>query len=345
MRQGGVGWAGGWLLFVYGWREVFVPLVVLLHNEHGPSLAVAALAVAATRLGGWLVHKTSRRRPLAEASLLCGVALLFLGLAPEEGPISLLLWFLFGLGWPALHASLAAGLWSGWAGLAALLVGMVLAGPLARGPGSWVIAAGCLLLAWQARRTPAPAGEFLPQGDIVVDGRGRWTPLLFSAVYLGWVWLLPIRLDAGVLQAELFAGVMAAGWLARSLSAQALQRMAIAPHVRVLAALLLAPAVAAVALAPAPALVALAAVVSGALLGVISTAPGIARGEQGQLPGSSQALGEWLGPLLGAGLVLAAGPNAVFAAAALAAIALAWSLGKELSHNDRTDHKADRSYP
>jgi hypothetical protein len=66
--------------------------------------------------------------------------------------------------------------------------------------------------------------------------------------------------------------------------------------------------------------------VFGALLGMISTAPGIARGEQGQLPGSSQALGEWLGPLLGAGLALAAGPNAVFAAAAMAAVALAWTL-------------------
>jgi hypothetical protein len=320
------GWVGGWPLFVYGWREVFVPLVVLFHNEHGPSLAVAALAVAATRLGGWLVHKTSRRRPLPEASLLCGVALLFLGIAPEEGPISLLLWFLFGLGWPALHASLAARLWTGWAGLAALLVGMVLAGPLVRGPGAWVIAAGCLLLAWQARRTPAPAGEFLPQGDMAVDGRGRWAPLLFSAVYLGWVWLLPLRLGQTVLEAELFAGVMAAGWLTRSLSAQVFQRVAIPPLGRVLSALLLAPAVAAVALAPAPALVALAAVVFGALLGMISTAPGIARGEQGQLPGSSQALGEWLGPLLGAGLALAAGPNAVFAAAAMAAVALAWTL-------------------
>ena len=62
--KGVVGWAGGWPLFVYGWREVFVPLVVLAHNEHGPSLAVAGLAVAATRLGGWLVAKTSLRRPL-----------------------------------------------------------------------------------------------------------------------------------------------------------------------------------------------------------------------------------------------------------------------------------------
>ena len=107
MGKGVVGWAGGWPLFVYGWREVFVPLVVLAHNEHGPSLAVAGLAVAASRLGGWLVTKTSLRRPLSEASLLCGVALLFLGLAPEEGPASLLLWFLFGLGWPALHTGLA----------------------------------------------------------------------------------------------------------------------------------------------------------------------------------------------------------------------------------------------
>jgi hypothetical protein len=325
MRKGVLGWVGGWPYFVYGWREVFVPLVVLVHNQHGPSLAVAALAVAATRLGGWLVHKTSLRRPLSEASLLCGVALLFLGLAPEEGPISLLLWFLFGLGWPALHAGLAERLWTGWASLAALLLGMAAAGSLVRGPGMWVIAAGCLLLAWQARQTSEPAGKAADPPEPLAAGP-RWTTLLFSVVYLGWVWLLPLRLGQETLAPELFALVMTAGWMARSVSAQVVDRAGIGAPVRVLAALLLAPAVAVVALAPGPTLVALAVVVFGALAGVISSAPGIARGEQGQLPGSGQALGEWLGPLLGAGLVLAAGPNAVFAAASLAAVALAWSL-------------------
>ncbi len=75
-----------------------------------------------------------------------------------------------------------------------LLVGMVAAGPLVRGPGTWVIAAGCLLLAWQA-------GKLAPQ---VVDAEQPepsehrpWTPFLFSVAYLGWVWLLPIRLGDG----------------------------------------------------------------------------------------------------------------------------------------------------
>lgn len=313
--------AGGWLVFVYGWREVFVPLVVLAHNQHGPSLAVAGLAVAASRLGGWLLHKTTLQRPLREASLLCGVALLFLGLAPEEGPASLLLWFLFGLGWPALHAGLAGRRWQGWAGLAALLVGMLAAGPLARGPGAWVIAAGCLLLAWQAGKTPSPLTP-VRQPETRV-GRS-WTPVLFSVVYLGWVWLLPVRLGDGTWTPELFAGVMAASWLARSVSANWFSLMIPSPA----AALLLAAALALVALAAQPLWVALAVVVCGGLLGVISAGPGIARGEQGQLPGASQALGEWVGPLAGAVLVVVGGATAVLAAAALAAVALAWSLGR-----------------
>lgn len=318
--QGAASWLGAWPGFVYGWREVFVPLAVLVHNEHGPSLAVAALAVAATRLGGWLMHKTSVRRPLGEASLLCGVALLFLGLAPEEGPASLLLWFLFGLGWPALHNGLAERTWQGRAGLAALLTGMVLAGPLARGPGAWVIAAGCLLVAWQARQAP-PHAATLP----VLAPSGRpWTPFLFSAAYLGWVWLLPVRLGEATVAPELFAAVMAASWLARSVSANRLGSLVPGPA----AALLLVPALALLALARQPLWAALAVVLCGGLLGVISARPGIARGEQGQPPGANQALGEWLAPLAGAGLVVLGGPTAVLAAAALAAAALAWSLSR-----------------
>lgn len=314
-----MGWVGGWPLFVYGWREAFVPLAVLVHNQHGPSLAVAALAVAASRLGGWLLHHTSLRRPLREASLLCGVALLFLGLAPEEGPISLLLWFLFGLGWPALVSGLAGRTWQGWAGLAALLAGLLAAGPLARGPGAWVIAAGCFVLAWQAGRS-APQADQAVQADVPEER--SWTPFLFSVVWLGWVWLLPVRLGEGTLAPELFAAVLAASWLARSVSADRLGWAIPGPA----AALLLIPALAAVALAAQTLWAALAVVLCGGLLGVISARPGIARGEQGRLPGASQALGEWTGPLAGAALVLAGGPTAVLAAAALAAVALAWAL-------------------
>lgn len=325
MRKAATSWVGGWPFFVYGWREVFVPLAVLLHNQHGPSLAVAGLAVAAARLGGWLMQRSRLRRPMREAGLLCGSALLFLGLAPEEGPASLLLWFLFGLGWPALHAGLAERQWQGWAGLAALLLGMGAAGPLARGPGTWVIAAGCLLLAWQARHLPSHAAESASPEPAA--GR-RWPPLLFGAAYLAWVWLLPIRLGQGALAPEVFAAVVAAGWLARSLVAAGLDgsRARGSRWLAVLAALLSTAAVAAVALAQQPAAAALAFVLHGALMGVVSTQPGIARPEQGQLPGAAQALGEWVGPLVGAGLALAAGPPAVFAAAALAAAALAWSL-------------------
>lgn len=320
-------WAvGGWPHFVFGWREVFVPLVILMHNQHGPSLAVVGLAVAATRLGGWLWHKSAQRRSLREAGLLCGIALLFLGVAPEEGPIGLLLWFLFGLGWPALLAGLTGRTWQGWMGLAALVAGLLAAAPLARGPGAWLIAAGCLLLAWQAGPWTAQLGEAAqPEKQ---PGQ-PWTPFLFSVAYLGWVWLLPAQLGAGTLAPELFAVTMAGSWLARSLSATACERSSnrrFDRARRTVAALALLPALAVVALASQPLWAALAMVLCGGLLGVISTGPGIARAEQGQRPNENQALGEWVGPLLGAGLVLVGGPSAVFAGAALAAAALTWTL-------------------
>jgi hypothetical protein len=160
----------------------------------------------------------------------------------------------------------------------------------------------------------------------------RWTPFLFSVAYLGWVWLLPIRLGEGTWAPELFAGVMAASWLAQGVSAAVWQRNRAGSSRRFhgpVAALFLVPVVAAVAMVQQPALVALAFVAFGALMGVLSTQSGIARSDQGHLPGASQALGEWVGPLLGAGLVLAGGPPAVFVGAGLSAMALAWSLNRE----------------
>ena len=165
-------------LFVIGWREVFVPLAVVLHNQHGPTLAVAGLAIAASRLGGWLHAKGSFRRPPYEAALLGGIALLLLGLAPEEGPVGLLLWFVFGVTWPILHEALAARVWQGWAGAAILLTGMVVAGPLASGPGTWLIAGCFFFLAWRIGPTQAASAPLrsCDSGGAGATGAVRQTP-------------------------------------------------------------------------------------------------------------------------------------------------------------------------
>ncbi|MCB0201980.1 MAG: hypothetical protein KDI03_18085, partial [Anaerolineae bacterium] len=70
--------------FVFGWREVFIPLAVVVHDQHGPVLAMAGLAVAAARVGGWFVTRSSAARRVRTSALLAALALLLLGLTPEE---------------------------------------------------------------------------------------------------------------------------------------------------------------------------------------------------------------------------------------------------------------------
>ncbi len=212
--------SGAMPLFVIGWREVFVPLAVVLHNQHGSTLAVAGLAIAASRLGGWLHAKGSFKRPPYEAALLGGIALLLLGLAPEEGPVGLLLWFVFGVTWPILHEALAARVWQGWAGAAILLTGMAVAGPLASGPGTWLIAGCFFFLAW--RIGPTQAASTPPEDEIPVaheppaqSGSRQALPFLFSFASLMWIWLIPVQLIDLGLAPQSFGILVAASWLAR----------------------------------------------------------------------------------------------------------------------------------
>lgn len=325
-------------LFVYGWREVFVPLAVTLHNQHGPTLAVVGLAVAASRLGGWLQTRTSIRRPLHETGVLAGLALLLLGLAPEEGPVGLLLWFVFGMAWPFLHAALAARTWQGWLGAAALLAGMLLAGPLALGPGTWLVALLCFWLAWQAKTSRlAPPGlvhgaEQTAPGRAASD-RFAWLPFLFSFSYLGWTWLLPEWLATYGWPPMLFAVAIAAIWSARLVSTRVVrlrvdQRSQ--PVLRAAGALLLLPMIAGIGLWRGVGwqLAALL-LLYGVLLGLVAAHPSIARPETGAGPGRHQALGEVAGPLAGAALVLTGQPLAVLLASAFTAGLMALVLWRE----------------
>lgn len=322
--------SGAMPLFVIGWREVFVPLAVVLHNQHGSTLAVAGLAIAASRLGGWLHAKGSFKRPPHEAALLGGIALLLLGLAPEEGPVGLLLWFVFGVTWPILHEALAARVWQGWAGAAILLTGMVVGGPLASGPGTWLIAGCFFFLAWRIGPTQAasaPLEAVIPaaQEPPAHYDRRQALPFLFSFASLMWIWLIPVQLIDLGLAPQSFGIVVAASWLARLGGASAAGRLRLSlPRgtAQVFVGLGLLGAILLIAFAHAPWQLLVGMVAYGALIGVVGLQPTIERPELGRLPGRTQALGEVLGPLAGVAAYLLGGPLAVFACAALATIAL-----------------------
>lgn len=326
-------WLGLPSPFVFGWREVFIPLAVVAHGEHGPALAMAGLAVASARVGGWFITRSSGSRRVRTSALLAGLALALLGLTPEEGPAGLLLWLVFGIAWSLVEVALANQIVRQRIAGLALLIGMALAGPLAAGPGAWLIAALCFLIAWRA----GPDWQARPEQPVSERPAGagwpaRWLPFLFGASYLTWFWLMPARLLQDQ-QALVWIGALAAThWLARLLAAGiAARRLVAGPPVlwQTVAAVALAAILVALALAASSTAATLAGLVaSGIALGVLSASAAIARPERGQQPGEAQALGEVLGAVAGALLAALLGPPAVFIAAALAAAAMALTLVK-----------------
>ncbi len=316
--------SGALPLFVVGWREVFIPLAVVLHNQHGPAFAIAGLAVAASRVGGWLYAKGSLRRPPYEAAVLGGIALLLLGLTPEEGPVGLLLWFVFGVTWPILLEALAARVWQGWAAAFILLAGMALAGPLAAGPGTWLIAGCFLLLAWRGNlaKTTSPVHQpAAPEPGPAKPASRQALPFLFGFVDLMWIWLAPALLIGLGLPPLSFGALLGASWLARPAGAWAAQRLpGRAPLVA--AALGLPLAIVLIASASAAWQLVAAFILYGVLMGWAGARPMIQRPELAQPPGRAQALGEVLGPLAGVAAYVLGGSMALFAGAALASFAL-----------------------
>ena len=280
---------------------------------------------------GWVAGYTPSRRfgvPY-EASVLGGIALLFLGLAPEEGPVGLLLWFVFGVTWPILHEALAArhvarlGRRGGSAGRD------VPGRPDGRRSGN-VADRGVLLLASMARRpgqnakgltlAAAPKRE---QAELSTAQQAL--PFLFSFASLMWIWLVPALLIGLGMPALSFGALLGVSWLARLIGARAAPRL---PD-RVAQALVvvgLPMAIAAIAVSRAPWQLAAGLIVYGTLMGIIGAKPAIERPELARLPGQAQALGEVLGPLAGIAVYLLGGATALFASAALASIALAIAL-------------------
>ena len=328
VQRSGPAWFSLPAPFVFGWREVFIPLAVVVHDQHGPALVMAGLAVAAARVGGWFITRTSGRRRVRTSALLAGGVLLLLGLTPEEGPAGLLLWLVFGIAWSLVEIALANLHSQRRVAEFLLLAGMALAGPLAAGPGSWLIAAVCFVIAWRAGPDleAAPGNEDIDPGG-EAGTLARWLPFLFSVSYLAWFWLVPACLLQGQVALVWIGALAATHWLARLLAAAIAQRRLPGDRLSLWyagAALALAVTLAALAVAQnTPATLLAGLIASGAALGVVSAFGTLVQPGGSRQPGESQALGEVLGPAAGALLVLLLGQQAVFVVAALSAAVMA----------------------
>ena len=326
--------AGAFPPAVLGWREVFVPLAVVVHSQHGLVLATAALAVAAGRAGEWFHARTGVARPGNQAALVAGLALLLLGFVPEEGPLGLLLWIVFGLAWPALRETVAGLGRTPAAVLAWLLLGMVLAGPLALGPGTWPVAAGCFFLAWRLRAwrgdgqapDPSPPERSQPEPT---PGNPR-LGFLFGLSVLTWIWLMPAWLVAAGLPVAWCGAVFAGAWLLRGVAARYAEGLVAGPAagswLLALAALAAALSVLGQIWATSPWQMGLLLALHGLLLGLVAGHPSLVRPETlAPLP-AAQALGELVGPVAGAVLLLLGSTTGVFAGGAVAALVLGGAL-------------------
>lgn len=325
--QRAAGLAPLFAVLAYGWREAFVPLVVVAHNQHGAVIATAGLAVAATRIGSWLWTRYGSgmaAQPAPRAALMAGLLLIFIGLAPEEGPLSLLLWAAFGLTWPIVQQALLSTSPSPASALLWLLMGLALAGPMALGPGAWLMAAGYLFGSWRLERGwPNLPGSAQP-APTSGAAQPLWAAALPTIALSIWLWLIPARLLASGLPVAWCGVAMALGLAPYALAVLARPAWLPArqPGLPFLAASLLVLAVLGLALAQAAWQIVALMAACGLLAGLLRVGPDPTP-LPWTLPAEGRALGEMIGPLLGVLLVVIAGPAAVFGGGALAAAASA----------------------
>ncbi len=114
-------------------RIVYIPLSVLTHSGHGAIWLNALLGIVLTFGGEWLGRRSRRTADPRREVVMIAVALLLLGIFPEEAPVGLLLWAGMGLAWGRLQWPTPHDQW----GLAA---GTILGLTALWGPGSWLMA-------------------------------------------------------------------------------------------------------------------------------------------------------------------------------------------------------------
>lgn len=325
MNRRAAQWAGAFWRLALGWREVFVPLVVIGHNQHGLALATAGLAMAAVQIGSWLRRRygVGAGQPLWRPAVLAALSLALLGLAPEEGPLGLLLWAAFGLAWPLLQETLATGGLPSKGSVGWLALGMALAGPLALGPGALVVALAYGGWAWLARRgnmsTIAPA----PPAEPAAGSRRQWLLALLTVASTAWMWLAPARLLDGGLPVIACGAALALAWLPR-LAVGSRRLGARSRWPMVVLALLLALATASLVAATRPWQIVLLLAGQGLLAGLLTALLGAGEGQPASL--SPHAFAAVAGPVVGVAAFVLAGPVASFAVGALAALLLAAGL-------------------
>jgi hypothetical protein len=129
-------------------RLVFIPAFTLSHSEHGNLWLTVLVGLLLTFGGEWLARRKENRLSTLHQNLAAVIlALILVGLLPEEGPVGLILWLGIGLAWgeyrrnrPSLPRTQVAWLGAG-AGAILGLSGLV-------GPGSWLMALLLLPLFW-----------------------------------------------------------------------------------------------------------------------------------------------------------------------------------------------------
>lgn len=320
-------WSWAFPRLALGWREIFVPLAIIVHSQHGQTLATAGLAVAAVHTGSWLRERygVGTGQPLARPAVLAALSLAVLALVPEEGPLSLLLWAAFGLAWPLLQETLDAvetlpngSIW--W-----LTLGMALAGPMAVGPGALVMAAAYGGWAWLARRADVRVAAPALPATPLTGNRGQWLLALLTVATTAWMWLAPARLLDGGLPVIASGVALALAWLPRWFVGPC--RPAAWPRwSRVALALLLALATAGLAAVSAPWQIVLVLAGQGLLAGLLAAQLGVGAWQPADL--SPHAFAAAAGPVIGVAAFVLAGPMAPFAGGALAALLLAAGLAR-----------------
>lgn len=158
------------LFFVF--RLIYIPLSILSHSGHGLLWFNAGLGLLCSFGGEWLARRSRPSPdPRREVAVMV-VALLLLGLFPEEAPVGLILWTGIGLAWGRTSPKLTAESTekvqstqrnqqltplrslcslrfknSPWLGLG---VGVLLGLTGLWGPGSWLMAGLLLPLLWRS---------------------------------------------------------------------------------------------------------------------------------------------------------------------------------------------------